>query len=520
MAARKISVTHPAPADDSDIDATIIFNERRIGVSQAHIAVHSLAFRRRSPLCDFVITSKVSDSSVLELVKACHGHEYEITAQNVYDILRLCDEMEIETVRMNVMEFLNDHADNVKVAIGGLKYSTEMNVKGSNYEEMIGSRLLEVVSDSEFCSSILECRLEQVIRIIDIWMKRECEKSIPDAIFIFIKQFLDQFGVCGSVVLEKVDIGRLSRNQLKELESMKTVKLTFLNESIFRVLIEFMDLSECQAVTIREQRCVVEQSASDVCELRSRCLRYEEELRRLCDSIEDERKLNRERIDNLNIVDVRDEIEKQRTCLSEMKRMIETEFLRRHEFEVWKRDCGCVTIPWCDQGMAGIFSHLTGIHGGNIVDKNVVSVTGSSCSGDRQHKYALDFGAPNKDRDSCSNSSPGQWLLFDLQDMRVVPTHYAIRSYYNRVGAHHLKSWKVEGSSDGVKWTTLDEQTNNSDLNGPFRIHGFAMKQSCRCKLIRLTSTGKDHNGNNYLVISGFELFGTLLNPSNSFPLT
>jgi hypothetical protein len=144
MAARKVSVTHPAPADVSDIDATIMFNECRIPVSQSHIAVHSLAFGRRSLHCDFVITSKVADSSVRALVNACHGHEYEITEETVFGILQLCDEMEIETVRTSVIGFLMEHKDSVKVAIGGVKYSAEMNVNGSSYEEMIGSRLSEV----------------------------------------------------------------------------------------------------------------------------------------------------------------------------------------------------------------------------------------------------------------------------------------------------------------------------------------------------------------------------------------
>jgi hypothetical protein len=447
-------------------------------------------------------------------VNACHGQEYEITEETVFDILQLCDEMEIETVRTSVIGFLMEHKDSVKVAIGGVKYSTEMNVNGSSYEEMIGSRLSEVGSDEALRSSFLECRLEQVFRMIEIWIKKECETSVPDPIFILLKQFLEKFGVSGSVVLEKLDIGRLSRSQMKELISMKSMKWDFMNDSIFRVLFELMDVSDSQAGRIREQQCLLEESAAAICELRSLCRPYEDELKGVRDSIEDLRKLIGERVDSLSI-DVRDGIEKQWACQCEMKRAIDNDFLRKEQFEGWKRDCCCVAIPWRDQGMDGIFSYLTRIQGGNIVDKKVVSVTGSSCAGDRYHKYSLDFEGANKDRDSCSNSSPGQWLLFDLQGMRVVPTHYAIRSYCNHVGTHHLKSWKVEGSSDGVKWTTLDQQTDNSDLNGPFRIHAFEMKQRCRCKLIRLTSTGKDHYGYDLLVISGFELFGTLMNLSS-----
>jgi hypothetical protein len=179
--------------------------------------------------------------------------------------------MKIETVRTNVIDFLTDHRDSLNLAIGGLKYSTETEANGSNSEQMIGSRLLEVESDEGLRSSLLECRFEQVIRMIEIWMRMDCEKRVPDVNFILLKEFLEKFGACGSVLLERLDIGRLSPSQMKDLKSMKYVKWNFVNDSIFRVLFEFMDLSDSQSRTIREQRCFLEQSTVEICELRSLC---------------------------------------------------------------------------------------------------------------------------------------------------------------------------------------------------------------------------------------------------------
>jgi hypothetical protein len=107
--------------------------------------------------------------------------------------------------------------------------------------------------------------------------------------------------------------------------------------------------------------------------------------------------------------------------------------------------------------------------------------------------------------------------------MQIIPTHYAIRSYYNKAGTNHLKSWKVVGFAgddgdrerDGI---VLDSRENTSDLNGPGRIGTFPMESSGVFKSIKLISTGPDHRGENYLVITGFELYGTLLNAKSAAP--
>ena len=59
-------------------------------------------------------------------------------------------------------------------------------------------------------------------------------------------------------------------------------------------------------------------------------------------------------------------------------------------------------------------------------------------------------------------------------------------------------------------WVVVDSRKDNFDLNNKFVTHNFAIsappKQAFR--FIRLRLTGKDHFGNDFLVISALELFG------------
>jgi hypothetical protein len=89
--------------------------------------------------------------------------------------------------------------------------------------------------------------------------------------------------------------------------------------------------------------------------------------------------------------------------------------------------------------------------------------------------------------------------------MRVRPTHYTIKGWYP-------KSWVVESSLDGEAWTEIDRKTNNVDFKANnWATASFAISKSAECRFIRLTQTGKNHGGNDYLAIQAFEFFGTLL---------
>jgi hypothetical protein len=160
--------------------------------------------------------------------------------------------------------------------------------------------------------------------------------------------------------------------------------------------------------------------------------------------------------------------------------------------------------------LEGIISNLSSRFGGNVSDLGIVSVTSkSTCSSNFLPKNAVDLTVDSK---FGSQSEPNQWLCYDFKDRRVEVRHYSIRSQFDAgAGASHPKSWVIEGSDDCENWTELDSQTNNSDLNDQNKICTWPTKIRMKSRYIRLRQTGLNHNGTDFLWISSFELFGSLM---------
>jgi uncharacterized coiled-coil protein SlyX len=162
------------------------------------------------------------------------------------------------------------------------------------------------------------------------------------------------------------------------------------------------------------------------------------------------------------------------------------------------------------RSLVGIVSYLTRKHGGHIHDKGIATITSKSVRTDDQH-WHLVRNIADLISSSCfeSRNEPGQWVCWDFHEKRVHPTHYTIRGSC-------LKSWMIESSLDFVNWTEIDRKRDNEDFKlassrDPLKTASFAVSKSAECRFIQLTQTGKNHRGNDSLVIEAFEIFGTLL---------
>jgi hypothetical protein len=84
-------------------------------------------------------------------------------------------------------------------------------------------------------------------------------------------------------------------------------------------------------------------------------------------------------------------------------------------------------------------------------------------------------------------------------------THYTIAAAW-------LKSWVLEGSVDGQRWTDIDRKTdtqNFRDLDND-AVASFAVSHIAECRFIRMTQSGKNHAGDYRLLLQSVEFFGTL----------
>jgi hypothetical protein len=142
---------------------------------------------------------------------------------------------------------------------------------------------------------------------------------------------------------------------------------------------------------------------------------------------------------------------------------------------------------------------------GNVHDKGVVAITSSSHTAPHVAAHLADL-----DLDTVFNSerSPYQWFCYDFKDQRVVLTHYSIRTY--PYAKYNPRSWVVESSIDGDKWTELDRKVNCEELRATRADRVFPVSSQAECRMVRFRQTGPTHAKDHFLCLTAFEVFGTL----------
>ena len=84
-----------------------------------------------------------------------------------------------------------------------------------------------------------------------------------------------------------------------------------------------------------------------------------------------------------------------------------------------------------------------------------------------------------------------------------------IRGNKNSDDYEQLQNWKLEGqkASDG-QWVTLDSHQN--DPTRKLQTRTFDVSCDEKLKAVKLTQTGKNTYGDNYLQFNAFDIFGLL----------
>lgn len=113
---------------------------------------------------------------------------------------------------------------------------------------------------------------------------------------------------------------------------------------------------------------------------------------------------------------------------------------------------------------------------------------------------------------NCGNKE--NWICFDFQKRRVIPTDYTIRSSSHWDDFNpNPRNWIIEGSLDQKSWDLLSEEKNCAFLNGKAKIHTFKIhnQTSKEFKYIRFRQTGKNGHDNFAFIFDSFEIYGKLI---------
>jgi hypothetical protein len=141
----------------------------------------------------------------------------------------------------------------------------------------------------------------------------------------------------------------------------------------------------------------------------------------------------------------------------------------------------------------GIIALLSEQCKGNVQDKNIVAITASSNGQTAKNAANL---ADNSMFTSINR--PGQWICYDFKKMTIFPSSYSIKS-------SSIQNWTIEGSRDGREWLTFDRREEENT------VPVFGLAKTRDIEFIRIRQTGANRTGDHSLMISGFEIFGTLL---------
>lgn len=158
----------------------------------------------------------------------------------------------------------------------------------------------------------------------------------------------------------------------------------------------------------------------------------------------------------------------------------------------------------------GILMHLTKKTNGNIQINHTIDITSSSLSCGN-YEPLVDY--QNINGHAHIAGSP-RWLQFDLKNRKAEIDSYLIKSAHtdeDRHSSYYLKNWRLEISMNGSDWSLIDERSNDSELNGNYKIHLYKLnKLSKPFRYIRIISNGGNWNNDDF-TIGKLELYGNLI---------
>eukprot|EP01046_Picozoa_sp_COSAG06_P012999 COSAG06_NODE_778_length_12377_cov_54.670875_3_plen_240_part_00 len=112
---------------------------------------------------------------------------------------------------------------------------------------------------------------------------------------------------------------------------------------------------------------------------------------------------------------------------------------------------------------------------------------------------------------SYTNNHANSWMRVDLGEARALAvTHYALRNDGNNNYA--LRNWELQGAeaADGP-WTTLRRHENDQAISTRTRfVAAWPVDGAAPFRFFRVYQYGKNNAGDNLLMCSGIELYGTL----------
>ena len=165
-------------------------------------------------------------------------------------------------------------------------------------------------------------------------------------------------------------------------------------------------------------------------------------------------------------------------------------------------------ILYSNNKIDGIFSYF---RENSSIEEEINFTCSSHDYGDKNLLFQIE----NTTNEFYTSNQQNSWICFEFKKHRIISTNYSIRSFNCSSNWQHPRNWIIEGSNDNSNWTKIDDQRDNSSLNGRSIVHTFPIKETEESfKFIRMRITGPNwySSGNNYRIeICSFEVYGKMI---------
>jgi len=159
-------------------------------------------------------------------------------------------------------------------------------------------------------------------------------------------------------------------------------------------------------------------------------------------------------------------------------------------------------FPFKSDLFSGIFDGLSKKLGRILADSSdVVDVTASSDQGSSKGPKNV---LKNDSSGWASQNLPNSWILFDFKERKVSIISYSMKDFCM------IRSWKVEGSTDGSTFEIIDNKVDSTDFqNGGGREKNFPVQPNNKYyRYIRMTSTIMTWHNYDVFALYRVEFFG------------
>jgi hypothetical protein len=507
------------------------------GIALEFVSEVFAAHRTSEPYSPYEIKSDVCEESIIEFLAPFQKEEYTLTTALAYDVLTLCEEFEIDCFAETVAQVIA--RDKHGAILDGIKRSLERNSTSALLETNLREHFLDFIDHDRLFELPLNC-LSRNATLPHSQTPDQINKFLD-----FIFKSLDHFGPSASILLKSLDSNQLSYSQIQRLLERSDIHWGFVGEfSVVPIITclnshaelrQQIEISRIERVSIESENALLRRD-QDI--LRNEIQQLGIDLRRFIDDTTSTIAELRSQLTELAPLSIVAELEAEihsmretyatKSELDEVKQSWDESRPNLVTKENLEEQCRGIVqsqedirnlifadkkhIPF-ESGARpkGIINYLKTSDVGHVHDGGLFDITSSSISPaypGRVPKNVTDF---ETDDDFCSDSLPDQWICYDFKTHRARVTHYSLQSFNSGANMSHPKSWVLEGCVDGEPWIELDQRSNNNQLNGLLLVATFNVSTSALCRFIRLRQTGPDHWGSNRLILSGFELFGTLV---------